>query len=87
MAKTKTKKEVSKTFKAAQTAKNREARLKRHAKNHPNDAQSLDNVRGTARKAPLTNGNTTPVNRNKAYVDASGKTLGAPLFQAVVKTK
>lgn len=80
-------KSARRSHKVAQTAKNRELRLKRHAKNHPNDAQSLDMVRGTERKAPMTKGSAPRPNRNKAYVDSAGKTLGAPLFQAVVKAK
>lgn len=76
-------KQARRAHKVAQTAKNRDLRLKRHAKRHPNDAQSLDNVRGTARKAPRVKGNFRTA--NKAYRDEAGHVLEAPRFAPVYK--
>lgn len=76
-----------KSFKVAQTAKNKAARLNRHLKRHENDKQAgaVVGKARTLRKAPLVNGSAPRANRDKAYRDDAGHTLGAPMFQTVVK--
>lgn len=49
--------EVKVDTKTIATQKNRERRLARHLKAHPNDVQSKDGFKGTARSKPKSKGN------------------------------
>jgi hypothetical protein len=67
-------------------AKNQARKRAKHAKNHPNDKQSLEGAKvGYKRKKPLKAGSAPAANRTKFYRDNSGKRLSAPHFNPDVK--
>lgn len=67
------------TYKAeSRLEKNRDARRKRHLKNHPNDEQSIDMARRTVRKASGKKGNYPAP---KVYIyDGAGRKILMPSF-------
>ena len=66
------------------TLANKKARLARHLKAHPNDAQSANNVQHNERKKPFTKGS-APEQKHWAY-DEAGQRIGeiklAPRYTA-----
>lgn len=67
------------------TANNQARRLAKHVKAHPKDEQAAKAVGKprAVRKAPRVRGNFRTV--NKAYRDAAGHVLEAPLFRVLPK--
>jgi len=68
--------------KESRAAKNRDAALKRHLKTHEGDEVAKRALKRPAPSKGKSNGANLPAaNREKCYVDAAGKPLGAPEFK------